>query len=89
MELGPSGNPFEYFIGAVFEKQGYKTEVGKVIEGRCVTQEIDVIATKEDNQHLIECKYANDQERRVSIQVPLYVRSRVDDIMAKKTITGI
>ncbi|MFW6145381.1 MAG: ATP cone domain-containing protein [bacterium] len=84
MELGPSGYPFEYFIGAVFEKQGYKTEVGKVIEGRCVTHEIDVIATKEGNQHFIECKYANDQERRVSIQVPLYVRSRVDDIMAKR-----
>jgi hypothetical protein len=35
-------------------------------------------------QQLLECKYSQDQGRHVSVQVPLYVRSRVDDIVRKR-----
>ena len=80
-ELGPTGYPFESLIGQLFERQGFQTEVGVVVDGRCVTHEMDVIATKENEQHLVECKYHKDQGKQVSIQVPLYVRSRVDDIV--------
>lgn len=84
MELGPTGYPFENFIGQIFERQGYKTEVGVKVEGNCVSHEIDVIATNENSQYLIECKYNQDQGKNISVQVPLYVRSRVDDIIAKR-----
>lgn len=84
MELGPTGYPFEHYIGLLFEKQGYKTEVGIVVDGNCVTHEMDVIATKDQVQHLMECKYHSDQGKQVSVQVPLYVRSRVDDIVKKR-----
>ncbi len=84
MELGPSGYPFEDFIGYLFEKQGYKVEVGQIIEGHCVTHEMDVIATDKKIQHLVECKYSRDQGKQISVQVPLYVRSRVDDIIKKR-----
>jgi len=84
MELGPTGYPFEKFIGQIFERQGYKTEVGVTVEGECVSHEIDVIATNEKSQYLIECKYNQDQGKKISVQVPLYVRSRVDDIIAKR-----
>lgn len=80
-ELGPSGYPFEDFIGQVFKQQGYQVDVGIVLEGNCVTHEMDVIATKDGRQHLMECKYHKDQGKQVSVQVPLYVRSRVNDII--------
>ncbi|MFB6342646.1 restriction endonuclease [Saccharicrinis sp. FJH62] len=83
-ELGPSGYPFEDLIGQIFARQGYETEVGIVVDGRCITHEMDVIATKDGMQHLMECKYHKDQGKQVSIQVPLYVRSRVDDIIKKR-----
>ena len=35
---------------------------------------------------MIECKYHKDQGRQVSIQVPLYVHSRVDDIIQKRQV---
>ena len=82
-EMGPTGYPFEHFIGEVFKKQGYQVAVGQVLEGRCVTHEMDVIATKDHNQHLIECKFRQDQGKITSVQTPLYVRSRVDDIVSK------
>lgn len=84
MEFGPTGYPFEHFIGALFEKQKYSVLVGQMIEGKCVSHEMDVIATRENNQNLVECKYANNQSSRISIQVPLYVKARVDDIVEKR-----
>lgn len=80
LEIGPTGYPFETLIGEVFKKQGYSTEVGIVVEGGCITHEMDVIATRGKDQHLVECKYHKDQGKQVSIQVPLYVKSRVEDI---------
>ncbi len=84
LELGPSGYPFESLIGQLFEKQGYSTEVGIVVDGNCVTHEMDVIATQSNKQHLVECKYSKHQGKQVSVQVPLYVRSRVNDIIKKR-----
>jgi hypothetical protein len=84
MELGPTGYPFETFIGKIFEKEGYKVQVGQVLEGFCITHEMDVIATNKTTQHLVECKYRTAQEKNISIQVPLYVRARIDDIIKKR-----
>lgn len=80
-ELGPTGFPFEQFIGELYSKQGYKTEVGIIAKGCCITHEMDVIATKDNKQFLMECKYSHDQGNQINIQVPLYVRSRVEDIV--------
>lgn len=84
LELGETGFPFEHLVGEIFKRQGYSVEVGVVVEGRCVKHEMDVIATKEREQKLVECKYSGDQGKHVGVQVPLYVRSRVDDIVMKR-----
>lgn len=52
------------------------------MQGQCVTHEIDVVATYNNTQYLVECKFYNSQGKYSSVQVPLYVRSRVDDIIA-------
>lgn len=80
-ELGDSGYPFEVLIGEVFKRQGYSCEVGVVLQGHCITHEMDVVATQGKNQLLVECKYRHDQGKNISIQVPLYVHSRVNDIV--------
>lgn len=84
MELGPTGFPFEHFMGKILENQGYSTEIGQVIQGRCVSHEVDVVATREKEQYFVECKYGQSAGKTVSVQVPLYIRSRVDDIIAKR-----
>lgn len=84
MELGPTGYPFESFVGQIFEKQSYKVQVGIVIEGHSVSHEMDVVASLNNMQDLIECKYHKDQGKPVSVQVPLYVHSRVNDIVRRR-----
>ena len=83
-ELGPTGYPFEQFIGEIYKRRGFSVEVAQILEGYSITHEMDVIATKNREQLFIECKYGNDQGKTISIQVPLYVRSRVNDIVKKR-----
>jgi hypothetical protein len=86
LEMGPTGYPFEVLMGELFLKMGYSpVEVAQVLQGCCVTHEMDVIATQNRHQHLMECKYHSDQGKQVSVQVPLYVRSRVNDIIKYRT----
>lgn len=80
MELGPSGYPFEKFVGEIFRKQGFETSTGQTIQGRCVTHEMDVVANKPHLTIMVECKYRNDQSKISGVQVPLYVHSRMQDI---------
>jgi hypothetical protein len=81
MELGPTGYPFEFFVGQVFKQLGFHVEVGQVLQGHCVTHEVDVIATRDKNQHFIECKYYQSTGKNANVQVPMYIRSRVDDLI--------
>jgi len=86
MELGPTGYPFEYFVGEIFRLQGFDVEVGQVLQGHCVTHEVDVIATMGMEQHFIECKYYLRTGKNANVQVPLYIRSRVDDLIKERSL---
>src|SRR5574344_727153 len=81
MEMGPTGYPFEYFIGEVFKLKGFQTEIGQVLQGHCVTHEVDVLATKGNQEHFVECKYYQSTGKNANVQVPMYIRSRVDDLI--------
>ncbi len=86
MELGPSGFPFEKFIGEIFKFEGYQTEVDRILNGKCVTHEIDVICKKEDTIMLMECKYKNQAGVSVDVKVPLYIHSRFQDLLENNLI---
>jgi hypothetical protein len=79
--LGPTGFPFERFIGAIFKDMGYQVEIGKEVQGKCVKHEIDVIAQKEDQIIFMECKFHSDQGRKCNVKTPLYVNSRFNDLL--------
>ncbi|GAB1371945.1 hypothetical protein MASR1M45_20070 [Candidatus Kapaibacterium sp.] len=85
MELGPSGFPFEQFIGALLRYQGFDVKVGQTVEGQCITHEVDVIATSNNKQYLVECKFYNTQGKFANVHVPLYIHSRVNDIIRKRS----
>ena len=81
-QLGPKGYPFEKFIGKLLERRGYQVQVGQIVQGKCVKHEIDVIAEKEGEHLLVECKFHNDQGIRSDVKIALYVKSRFDDVQA-------
>lgn len=83
VELGPSGYPFENFVGKLFESMGYQSKVGVLVQGKCVQHEVDVVALKEGLQVIAEVKFRSDFRGKINVQVPLYINSRFADIKAK------
>ncbi|MBI2031078.1 MAG: restriction endonuclease [Candidatus Levybacteria bacterium] len=83
MDLGPTGFPFEDFIAEILKTEGFNTQVRQVLSGRCVSHEIDIIATKDSTKTMIECKFHNKPGIMSNIHVSLYTKSRFDDVKEK------
>ncbi len=79
-EIGPEGYEFEDFIGRLLEVQGYRTELRQILEGKCVSHEIDVVASKAGKTYAIECKFHNLPGAKCKIQTILYVYARFLDL---------
>jgi Holliday junction resolvase-like predicted endonuclease len=82
LRLGPSGYPFEQYIGEILSHAGYRVEVGVKIDGKCVTHEVDVFAENDQEIILVECKYRNNTEGSHDVKTALYVHSRHQDLRA-------
>lgn len=86
MEMGPTGHPFEHFMGEFYRLLGYEhIEVAQVLRGHCLTHEVDVVATRrlageKMDQLIVECKYYQSTGKNANVQVSLYVHSRMQDI---------
>ena len=79
-DLGPTGYPFERLVGALLKQRGYKTEVSVVLQGECVSHEIDVLAEKDRSVYAIECKFHSNTNNVSNVKVPLYINSRFIDV---------
>lgn len=80
MELGPSGYPFERYVGELFKFQGYTVEIGQLVKGFSVSHEIDVLAENGHRKIIAECKFHNRQGTKSDVKVPMYFLSRVKDV---------
>ncbi len=80
LELGPTGYPFEQYVGELMKYQGFDVEVSVYVKGQCVTHEIDVIAQKDHKYFMVECKFHTRQTKHCDIKVPLYIQSRFKDL---------
>ena len=84
MELGPDGFVFEHFVSALLTRKGYETKVGIVLQGKCISHEIDVIAKSAKETILVECKYHSQPGKISDVKIPLYIRSRFEDVSSNK-----
>ena len=55
--LGPTGFPFEKYVGALFENQGWQVFLNQHLKGYCLTYEIDFLAEKGKKVLIGECKF--------------------------------
>ncbi len=79
-DFGPSGFPFENYVSALFNAQGYATRTHTVARGFCIEHELDVIAVRGNEHLMIECKFHNEQGIYCDVKVPLYIKARFDDV---------
>ena len=79
-ELGPSGFPFERFVGEIYKLRGYKVSVGIKLQGKYINHEVDVIAENDEEIMTAELKFHNKLKIKTDVKVLMYVKSRFDDI---------
>lgn len=84
MQLGPTGFPFEKFVGELFSYQGYRVQTGEIVQGKCVSHEVDVVAEKDKEVLMLECKFHAMAGRKSDVKVSLYIHSRFEDIREKR-----
>ncbi|OGG47789.1 hypothetical protein A2671_00935 [Candidatus Kaiserbacteria bacterium RIFCSPHIGHO2_01_FULL_49_13] len=88
LDLGPSGFPFETFVGEIFKARGYSVLNDQMIQGACVEHEVDLVAQKpfdsaqgkESECIVAEIKFHNSLSIKSDVQVALYVRARFLDL---------
>ena len=80
MEFGPTGFPFENFIASLLEVEGYQTLTDQIVQGHCVQHEVDVIAEKDNNHFMMECKFHGTSGNICDVKHALYVHARFLDV---------
>lgn len=79
-KLGPTGFPFEKFVGKIFEEEGFEVKLNQIIPGFCTNYEIDFLAKKENLIYIGECKFRQEPGGRVDLQTVLANYARFLDI---------
>lgn len=88
-ELGPTGYPFEQFMARIFESHGYKTQVGIIMQGECVSHEIDVFLEKNGENEIVEAKFHNQTFGKTDVHVALYTYARFLDVAVRQKIKDV
>lgn len=82
--LGPTGFPFEDFLGRLFAAEGYTTKTRVILQGRCAEHELDVAAYKNDHSFVAEAKFHAHPGIKSDLQVALYSFARLHDLQNTK-----
>lgn len=79
-KLGPSGFPFEKYIGDIFSIQGFEVILNQKIKGRYARHEIDFLAKKDKLFYVSECKFRQRAGERIDLSIVLMVWARFLDL---------
>jgi hypothetical protein len=88
LELGPSGFPFEDFIGEIFKAKGFTVQTGIMMQGSCVEHEVDLLAYNERKFIIGEAKFHNELAVKSDLKVALYVQARFEDLQKYRAERG-
>lgn len=89
MDLGPTGYPFEDYVAEILKADGFDTKLRQILQGKCITHEIDIVADKNKTRSMIECKFHNNPGTKSQIHVSLYTKARFDDVKEKNNLNGV
>ena len=79
-KLGPSGFPFEKYIGDIFSAQGFEVILNQKINGQYARHEIDFLAKKNKSLYIGECKFRIHPGERIDLGIILALYARFLDL---------
>ena len=87
-DLGPTGFPFENFVGEIFKAKGFAVANDVIVNGKCIEHEIDVVAYDDDQLVMTEVKFHNQLMLKSDVKVALYIKARFDDLKGIEFMIG-
>lgn len=82
--LGPAGFFFEKYVALLFQHEGYETKINLILNGKCVSHEIDILVKKSNIMAMVECKFHSNKEVKSDVKIPMYILSRFNDLKEKE-----
>jgi hypothetical protein len=76
------GSEFEEYVRLIFQAHGYTVKGNTVIQGRCVTHEIDGIAERDDECIYLEIKHHSSSHSYTPFDVTLAAKAKWDDLQS-------
>lgn len=71
---------FEEFVKDLLRDQGFACKGNKILQGRCSTHEVDVLAQKGQEEFLVEVKHHENPHRDSGLTEVLALRGRLEDL---------
>lgn len=78
-QLGPAGFFFEKFVARLFTHEKFESKINLILQGRCVSHELDVVVKKEAVITMVECKFHGNSGNS-DVKIPMYILSRFNDL---------
>ena len=79
--LGKIGSfEFEKFVKGLLEKRGFNCAYDLIVEGDCISHQIDIIAKKEDKVFYVEVKHHKNHHRDTGLGEVCEIWARYDDM---------
>lgn len=75
-----SAPDFEVFVNEIMKAEGYKTEMNKIVRGKCTSHEVDIFAYKDNERYMIEVKHHEDPHYYIGKSIPLQYWATLVDI---------
>lgn len=79
-KLGPTGFPFEAFVGNIFSALGFEVKLNQFLKGGCLIYEIDFIAQDKKVIKIGECKFHNQKDHTVNTHIVLEAYAKFLDL---------
>lgn len=89
MDLGPTGYPFEDYTSEILKMEGYETQLRRILQGKCISHEIDIVTQKNNAISMVECKFHNRPGTHSQVHVSLYTKARFDDVKEKNNLSDV
>lgn len=80
LDFGPSGFPFEVYLGEIFRTEGFDVKIDQIVQGGCIDHEVDAVLTRGNEITYVEAKFHNTLAFKTDLKTALYVKARLDDL---------
>lgn len=78
--LGPAGFEFEKYMMLLLRAHGYKAVMPDILQGKCITHEVDILGEKDGRKFMAECKLRQSVQIYINIKDTMSTWARFIDL---------